>query len=297
MNHCYYETIPQTQNSGIHVDYVTRPGGYHPMHWHEELEILYPLNGFSEITAEKEHYRLPKKHFSVIESCVVHSTFTTDDITMYLCIQIAKKHFTNYLHDIEQYRIHCTPDSITDEQFPDYRKICALIEELLHLYVKEPPTFYMESEGIVLQILSKLICCFSEKEESGNANKTEKLPAKNREMERIRTVITYVEENFQNPISLDEISGLLGYGKEYFCRFFKRNIGTSFLNYVNEVRLSHVYQDLTTTDLSIQEIMEKNGFSSQKLFNQNFKRLYGCTPSQARKTKRIVPPDLSYSIW
>lgn len=40
-------------------------------------------------------------------------------------------------------------------------------------------------------------------------------------MERLREVITYVEEHFREPITLDDITALLGLGKEYFCRFFK----------------------------------------------------------------------------
>ena len=57
----------------------------------------------------------------------------------------------------------------------------------------------------------------------------------------------------------------------------------SFLNYLNEVRLAHVYHDLQTSDLPISEIMLQNGLTNQKLFNRTFKELYGCTPSEVRK--------------
>ena len=64
-------------------------------------------------------------------------------------------------------------------------------------------------------------------------------------------------------------------------------MGISFLRYVNQVRASHIYQDLIHTDLAIAEIMEKNGFTNQKLSNRTFKELYGCTPSKIRKS---IPP-------
>ena len=60
-------------------------------------------------------------------------------------------------------------------------------------------------------------------------------------------------------------------------------MGMSFLQYVTEVRLSHVYHGLLETDLPIAELMEENGFTNQKLFNREFKALYGCTPSAVRK--------------
>lgn len=103
-------------------------------------------------------------------------------------------------------------------------------------------------------------------------------------IDRIRKVMSYVEEHYKENISLQDVSDLLGIGKEYFCRFFKKNMGISFLQYLNEVRLSHIYQGLMDTELPIAELMEENGFSNQKLFNRSFKALYGCTPSSVRKT-------------
>lgn len=101
-------------------------------------------------------------------------------------------------------------------------------------------------------------------------------------IERIREVFTYTEEHFKEPLSLDNITELLGLGKEHFCRFFF-NMRTSYLNYLNKVRLAHAFQNLVNTDIPISEVMEINGFSNQKLFNKTFKQLYGCTPSSVRK--------------
>ena len=57
----------------------------------------------------------------------------------------------------------------------------------------------------------------------------------------------------------------------------------SFLRYLNEVRVAHVYQDLVNTEEPISYIMEKNGFTNQKLFNRTFRELYGTTPSAVRR--------------
>lgn len=59
-------------------------------------------------------------------------------------------------------------------------------------------------------------------------------------------------------------------------------MGMSFLQYVNEVRISHIYQDLIRTDTPVGELADQNGFSNQKLFNRTFKEIYGCTPSSVR---------------
>lgn len=277
MSKAYYESIKEIGNSGITLSYQTVPGGYHPLHWHEELELLYPLNGAVDINIEGKKYNLPKKQLMVVESCEVHSTYSYDSPSMFLCIHLSKKHMQQYMPEIELYQIQCRPEEITDEAFPAYLRICKMLETLTRIYVEDAAAFQLEAEGIVLQVLAHLIRHFS-------ANTAPHLNAGDAlTRERIRQIISYVEEHFRELISLSDISEELGLGKEYFCRFFKKNMGLSFLNYLNEIRLAHVYQDLITTDAPIAEIMEANGITNQKLFNRSFKELYGCTPSAIRK--------------
>ncbi len=271
-----YETLQNLSPLGIHIAYVTTPGGYHPMHWHQELEILYPLNGSIELWIEKQRCLLNKKNLAVIESSQVHSTYSHDKTSMFLDIHLSKSCLTSYLPDIELYQIHCTPPDIRDDNFPQYREVCELIEELTRTYIMDDPFYPLKAEGLILHILACLLQNFS-------VNTASALPVVNKvTMERIRDVITYVDKHFRDPISLQDAAGCLGLGTEYFCRFFKKNMGMSFLNYLNEVRLSHVYRDLMYTDSSVAEIMEANGFTNQKLFNRSFKELYGQTPSSIR---------------
>lgn len=278
MNEPFYKSHQDLSPLGIRIAYVTTPGGYHPLHWHQELEILYPLNGTIELCIDQNRYLLNKKNLAVIESSQVHSTYSHDKTSMFLNIHLSKQSLVSYLPDIELYQIHCTPTDIRDDNFPQYREICELIENLTRIYIMNDPFYPLRAEGLVLHILACLLQNFS-------ANTAMALPAVNKvTMERIRDVITYVDKHFREPISLQDVANCLGLGTEYFCRFFKKNMGMSFLNYLNEVRLSHVYRDLMYTDAPVAEIMEANGFTNQKLFNRSFKELYGQTPSSIRHT-------------
>lgn len=277
MSQAFNEIILETSSLGIQFAFRTKEGGYSPLHWHDELEIMYPLNGEVDISVEGKTSRLKNKYPFIIESRRVHSTYTYGPGSMFLCIHIFKKNLQEYLPGIEEYWIDCTPETVDDEHFPKYLEICQLLEQMTRLYMEDSPTFLMEAEGIILQVLAKLIRHFS-------TNVAPLVSAKDiLAMERVRKVIDYVEKNFREPISLQEIADELGLGREYFCRFFKKSMGISFISYLNDVRASHIYQDLIHTNDSIQTIMEKNGFTNQKLFNRTFKELYGCTPSQVRK--------------
>lgn len=276
MNQPYYEVFREISATGIHLAYRTLPGGYHPMHWHEEIELLFLLNGDADITIEGKKYRLPPKSLIVIDSCQVHSSYSRGEAYMFACIHISPKLLQKYLPDIEFYRFCCHPEEIDESRQPAYDKICSELEELIRLYVKEPRAFLMESEGIIIQILAQLIRDFT--------SAPYRLPqASQTAMERLRSLITYVEEHYSEPVSLTDAAGLLGMSREYFCRFFKKNMGTSFLRYVNEVRAAHIYQALLDTDLPVAELAGQNGFTNQKLFNKTFKEIYGCTPSSVRK--------------
>lgn len=281
MNQAYYETFHEISAQGIHLSYLTTPGGYHPLHWHEELEILYPLNGEADIIIEGRKYRLLKRHIMVVESRQVHSTYAYQSTSMFICVHISKKYMQKYLPDIELYQIHCIPEEIDTEHFSSYLETCQLMEALTKLYMVENiPTFSMESEGIILQILSRLLRFFSHSVISRDIDFSIS------SFDRLRIIITYVEEHFRAPISLQEGADQLGFTKEYFCRFFKKNMGISFLKYINEIRLTHIYQDLIHTDTPIAVLIEENGFLNQKLFNRLFKELYGCTPSSVRASAK-----------
>ena len=286
MNKVYYETIKEINISGINISFQTVHGGYHPPHWHDELELLYPLNGETSIKIDEKIYHLPKKQLMVIESCHVHSTYSPNTTCMFLCVHVSKKQMQQYMPDVEFYQIHCCPEDISDEDFPAYLEICKMMESLTCLYIEDVSAFQMEAEGIILQVLAHLIRNFSTSE-APELTSPDALT-----MERVKSVITYVEEHFREPVSLTDISDYLGLGKEYFCRFFKKSTGTSFLNYLNRVRLTHIYQDLIHTDAPVAEIMEANGITNQKLFNRTFKELYGCTPSAARKMENAQPDNL-----
>ncbi len=273
----YYETYHEPLESGYQVDFITSGGGYHPAHWHEELEILYHLNGDSDITIDNKKYHLQNKHMIVIDSRQVHSTYTRDWESMYMCIHISKKYMERFVPGLSEYRFTCNPDTVTDENFKDYYNICKILQSLTEAYIVEDVTFKIETAAHVLLALTLLIKHFSQLAEP-IANHREALSE-----ERIRETIDYVEAHYQEPISLQDIADTLGLNKEYFCRFFKKHMGITYFQYVDEIRVAHAYRDLKVTDDPVSLIMENNGFTNQKLFNRLFKSIYGSTPSQVRK--------------
>lgn len=108
-------------------------------------------------------------------------------------------------------------------------------------------------------------------------------------LSRIEQIFQYVEWHYKEPISLQRAADELNLNKEYFCRFFKKNTGMSFLQYLSHVPLNHIYQDLLYKDDSIQEILGQNGITNNKMFYKQFKEAFHCTPRELKKLSRNNP--------
>ena len=209
MAKAYYEVLKEINELGIRIAYRTVHGGYRPLHWHDELEILFPLNGDADITIEGQKYKLLNKQILVIESGKIHSTYSYTKTHMFACIQISKRLMQKYMPNIELYQIRCIPELVSNEQFDHYMELCQMAADLTKLYIEESPTSLLESEGIVLQMLARLIKYFSSESPLTDIKNVNIL-----NIERLKNVISYVDDNYMNPISLQDISDYLGLGKE-----------------------------------------------------------------------------------
>ena len=104
-----------------------------------------------------------------------------------------------------------------------------------------------------------------------------------RQIARLKDVLRYVAENYQEPIALKEAADIASLNQDYFCRMFKKCMGVTFLEYVNQVRINHIHEELLATEDSITDILEHNGFTNYKVFSRMFKAQFGMTPRELRK--------------
>tara|TARA_R110002049_G_scaffold61453_5_gene163720 strand:+ start:25685 stop:26572 length:888 start_codon:yes stop_codon:yes gene_type:complete len=98
----------------------------------------------------------------------------------------------------------------------------------------------------------------------------------------IKKVYEYIQENFDRKMSLIEICSLVNMSVVSFNRFIKKRTGKTFIEYVNDTRISYASRWLIETDLSIGEIAYKCGFNNMANFNRVFKKVKGSTPSSYR---------------
>ncbi|MEM7380634.1 MAG: AraC family transcriptional regulator, partial [Bacteroidota bacterium] len=96
--------------------------------------------------------------------------------------------------------------------------------------------------------------------------------------ERILKVCHYIHEHYKHNISIESLADIVAMNPSAFCRFFKRVLGKTAIEYINELRISHVCNQIQSQNIPVYQMAFDAGFSSLAHFNKQFKRYTGRTP-------------------
>jgi len=110
---------------------------------------------------------------------------------------------------------------------------------------------------------------------------------KDSKKDRLSEVFHYVNENYKKDIVLIEIAAIANMTPTSFCRMFKLKTKKSFVEYLNEIRVSKACKFLLETDLSMSEIAYECGYKTASNFNKLFKKFMGMTPSEFKKSASV----------
>jgi transcriptional regulator GlxA family with amidase domain len=100
--------------------------------------------------------------------------------------------------------------------------------------------------------------------------------------ERIKRVIERMQGDPSRTFSLGEMAESVNLSPPYFCYLFKSITGVPPARYLKTLRMQQAATLLTTTFLSVKEIVSRVGFADESHFVRDFKRIYGLTPSEYR---------------
>ncbi|MEP4884629.1 helix-turn-helix domain-containing protein, partial [Maribacter dokdonensis] len=148
-------------------------------------------------------------------------------------------------------------------------------EMLKELHTLKPFEYFMA----VMAILKRL-------SQSNEFQLLHKKPYKNRyskkEQSRIRDIYALIDERYQGKISVDEVAKFCNLTKPAFCRYFKKATGSTFIEFLNQYRISQSKRMLLTGK-NVSETCFECGFESLSYFNRTFKKVTGENPSAFKK--------------
>lgn len=97
--------------------------------------------------------------------------------------------------------------------------------------------------------------------------------------DRMTKICEYIGDNFDKDITIEVISNIACMSPTSFCRYFKKETGISFINYLNDVRIGYAKTLLSMKKYKLTEIADICGFQSVSYFKRLFKQKNGISPS------------------
>lgn len=276
-----YELIPLNDKTNVRFYTSVDPGSYVAPHWHDAIEIIYMQKGELKIFIENNQYELINNQCLIISPDRIHSTLCTKP-NQAIVFQIPKSFFEKFVPNAKsmEFNLKDPADTLVQQGKVDIFK--DTLSKMQFLVDYEPDGAVLRFNSLLFEVLFQLYHNFS----------TPVIPSdltrQSKNLEKLEPILNYISENYNKPISLEEISNIAMFEPKYFCKFFKKCMGTTFLEYQNEIRLSKIYSDIISTNDKISDILERHGFTNYKLFRHLFRSHFDATPSEIRKDKNIL---------
>ena len=100
---------------------------------------------------------------------------------------------------------------------------------------------------------------------------------------RLSKVYWYVNNNYHNDITLENVATIANLSTPAFCRYFKKRANKTFIKFLNEIRIAHARRLLIQEDLPVKSICYTCGYSNVSYFIKQFKKIAGTTPLSYKK--------------
>jgi len=255
-----------------------------PLHWHEEMEIIYIKKGRGMITIDLNSHPVSAGTLVLILPGQLHGISQYENDSMeyeniifhpdILLCKTADDCSNDFFLPLFSNMISL-PAFITPE-LENYEKLASCIDQADEICKTYPKAFQF---AIKSQLFSFFYLLFS------TCADTSHLPKNKRTLDKMKKIIKYIECNYMEKITITDIADEIGVSASHFMKYFKNTMGTSFTCYLNEYRLTMASRLLLSSDTPILLIANDVGFDNLSYFNRLFKKRFGTTPSNYRKSR------------
>ena len=243
-------------------------------HFHQDIELLYLLEGTLDVTIGEQTTHMKENDVLVVNANKKHMLSGSEDI-LYMQIMISYNLVSDVFQSIDVI-FWCDSTKDESDRYDELRKILrALLNHYLETHGNTANFGHIALCYRVMDILSMYFLV--------QAADRENMDDKDKFEDRILQINNYIRANYNQSISLKDLADKLYLSNGYLSRFFKRNYGMSFAEYLTNIRLFHAVDELLYSSAPITRIAYDNGFASVAVFNKVFKKAYGETPSAMRK--------------
>ncbi|SFK24137.1 helix-turn-helix transcriptional regulator [Succinivibrio dextrinosolvens] len=252
-------------------------------HWHTEVEVLCFEKGRFILNIETSPLVVDSPAMLLIPSKMIHSiALPGDAVESAIVFNAEIMRFAYYdklqsnLYDYLYSTIRKTP-FIVKPEFDGYQKLLEDFE-----YIRDN----CKSKELMTQytVKIKILDLFMEFERSGIFKNLElNTPFEKLRQEKLKELLEWIHDHHSGPLSVSDASKRMNFSEAYFCRFFKKAMNMSFIEYVNDYRLQMAADDILRGEKQISDVASDHGFDNESYFFRLFKKKYGITPLKYRQ--------------
>ena len=244
-----------------------------PLHWHNEIEIVYCLEGSFTVTINGISYAVTTGQTVFVGSAELHEYTGGTSETKILVIEIGevllKKNFQNL---VKRTFINPVMDNKPGKIQTLFDKILAELKQ----------SDIVCKEWIINSCLFEL-AAFIFRELPSIPDISNQRFERIRAMQRVSKALEYLHTNYKNKITVEEAAQFTGYKKSKFFKHFKKATQMTFHQYLNMFRISRACTLLSSGDEPITAVAKETGFPVPKTFCRVFKEVMNMTPTEYRK--------------
>ncbi len=254
-------------------------------HWHNYVEIIFIVKGSYLFEINLEDSILKEGDLCILNSGEPHQITGREKCAIHHVL-LFDPQILNFSYEDEWQADYMAPflesslliQNILRPQEKAYPEILDCFRQLMEQGLIQKPGWYLSCKLLLLKLFEAAIRhqLLLPAKEVLSANSTRKI-------QRYKKIVSYMEAHFQEPLSLEELSGLIGYNSQYLCRFFREISGVSPIQYLIAYRLERSCTLLTKSTKPITEIALDCGFENISYFIRKFREHKGCTPGEYRK--------------
>ena len=260
----HHESVVPNIRNGVRFYYSDEPlDKYVPFHWHSSIELVCVLDGHLRFTIDGRILHVRGGQFAMVPSGSIHD--------------VASGPNHAYVLQVPLRAIKSLYESPADAAFlngqdhrPEYAEVLSCFEKM-GLVVDHPSAAgWFDFEIYLLTILKHAFTTFC-------------LPGANvRSADNVKEIISYLHEHATERFSVGELAGSFGYNPSYLSRMFKQQTGVSLVEYLYEVRVNRLHDELLSTSEPISALMRRNGLTNPRMARKVFLERYGMLPHEVR---------------
>ncbi|MBQ8208169.1 MAG: helix-turn-helix transcriptional regulator [Clostridia bacterium] len=232
--------------------------------WHESLEILQIIEGSGRILCDSVDHNISVGDIIIINSNEVHRITSDSEIRFHCFIVGADFCIQNGL-DIKKLKFKT---KIKDEKAAE---LLALTIEEIKAAKSQMPFSLPAVRSFALSLLVYLSRRYSQSIDNTKEN---------RQSDIIKRGLEYINENFCDALTLEDIAQKASISKYHFLREFKLYTGYTVVSYINTLRCEYAKRLLGSSLYSVSEIAVMCGYENLSYFSKTFKMYTGCLPSK-----------------